>query len=378
MKKKLINLLIVFLLLIMPLYAWSEEETQKEYEWLIPPKYESGIGFSDGLWCVTKDGICGYVDSADNVVIDFQYFEATQFIDGIAFVRPSDTDPEVWGVIDKQGQYIIKPELALDTSWLYHKESRSSGLIRFRAEGKYGFVNLSGDIQIPATYRNADNFSEGMAAVQVDRKWGFIDTQGNFVIPPQYRRGGYFYRGYASFRADNDLYGLIDTNGNVVLEPKYEKLRRDMKGLMRVYVNGKWGFMNDTFHIVVEPIYDYLVQGAVYRGGLVFMQNKETNEGIAFDEQGRVAFAFSTLSMIPDVLGNDAEGYYVMETPGTRHSKQFIINKKGEVILSPGFEYIIPSEEGIIKVTENRLAGLIILNEKYIPRTSNLSYDSFR
>ncbi|MDR3265504.1 MAG: WG repeat-containing protein, partial [Synergistaceae bacterium] len=109
MKKTLKTLLLTILFLwgaIFVSWADSEEKFQKEYEWLVYPKYEMARRFSDGLWCVQKNGLWGYVDSADKVIVDFQCIDATSFRDGIAFVRTGRMNIFAWGLIDKQGRYL--------------------------------------------------------------------------------------------------------------------------------------------------------------------------------------------------------------------------------------------------------------------------------
>jgi hypothetical protein len=180
-------------------------------------------GFSDELWCVQKNGLWGYVDSADKVIVDFQYIDATSFRDGIAFVRTSRMNIFAWGLIDKQGRYLIISSLSLS------------------------------------------------------------------ITDSDYRK---------------------------------------------------------------HPI----------KGGLLFMEDKENHKGIAFDYHGNAAFTFSTLFMTPYPAGTHKEGYYVMQSSKREPITQFfLVDKKGEIILSPGFRGITPSKEGIIQVTENHLDGLIIL-----------------
>ena len=41
---------------------------------------------------------------------------------------------------------------------------------------KYGFIDKSGKLVIPAAYDMTNKFSEGLAAVKVGDRWGFIDT----------------------------------------------------------------------------------------------------------------------------------------------------------------------------------------------------------
>ena len=48
--------------------------------------------------------------------------------------------------------------------------------------GRFGFINASGERVIEPKYDGAQVSSEGMAAVRVGYAWGFIDTQDSVLI----------------------------------------------------------------------------------------------------------------------------------------------------------------------------------------------------
>lgn len=54
------------------------------------------------------------------------------------------------------------------------------------ANGRYGFVDDSGALRIPAQYENAHAFSHGLAAAYQDGHWGYVDTLGRWVVKPRY------------------------------------------------------------------------------------------------------------------------------------------------------------------------------------------------
>jgi outer membrane protein assembly factor BamB len=189
-----------------------------------------------------------------------------------------------------------------------------------------------------------------------------VDIYGNWVFPPRYKSILSFYRGHAAFRADDGLWGLIDTDGNVALKATYKTLFRNVKGLTGVYVDGKLGFIDDTFRFVVEPRYSAFRWGPVYQGGLVFVTDKDTNEVFALDNDGNTAFTFSNRTMEPNIL-TDVEGYYVMRIPKMPNWEEALINEKGEIVLNdPDFTVLLPSKEGIVQVMKDKLCGLVILN----------------
>ncbi|MBQ8201028.1 MAG: WG repeat-containing protein [Clostridia bacterium] len=61
----------------------------------------------------------------------------------------------------------------------------TEGLVCFRQEGLYGYLNTAGEIVIPAQYDRADGFVDGYACVSVLDEPGFshiIDREGNIVL----------------------------------------------------------------------------------------------------------------------------------------------------------------------------------------------------
>lgn len=339
-----------------------------EYTWLIEPKYKDASLFRDGRWPVKKDkdGLWGYVDSADNVVIDFQYLEARFFANSVALVTVSGN---LTGAIDVNGKYLIQPRADL-YQW---RDPSEEGLIAFgsRKDG-CGFLNLSDDIQISAVYTHVSRFDNGMAYVGSGDRWGVIDWKGREVIPlsGRYKLLGNFWKGYIPFKADTGLWGVINLEEQVVLEPLYTHITGGSDAaLLRVELDGKIGFMDETFKFVVEPRYqtgkpmppyaDY------YKYELVYVFDSDSKNYLALDEEGNVAFEFFWVTAQPSRW--DADGKYVLmwkPFAGTPF-QHVLVNKKGEMLLLPEFSVIMPSDEGPIAVQQqDGLWGLLILEQE--------------
>jgi WG containing repeat len=86
-------------------------------------------------------------------------------------------------------------------------------------DGKYGFMDASCRMIIPAQYTEAFDFSEGLAAVKIGQKCGYIDESGTMVIPAQFAGAWYFSDGLASVKLDEQspLWGCVDKSGRVVI-----------------------------------------------------------------------------------------------------------------------------------------------------------------
>lgn len=70
-------------------------------------------------------------------------------------------------------------------------------VVQVKRDGKYGYINLNGDVQVPIIYDDIGRFSEGLLAVCKDEKWGFVNGNGEEVVPLIYDDAGNFSQGLA-------------------------------------------------------------------------------------------------------------------------------------------------------------------------------------
>jgi hypothetical protein len=64
------------------------------------------------------------------------------------------------------------------------------------------------------------DFSEGLASVLVDGKWGYIDKTGQIEIEPQFKTAIKFGGGLALVEIDDKNWGYIDRKGIFVWKSK--------------------------------------------------------------------------------------------------------------------------------------------------------------
>ncbi len=119
-----------------------------------------------------------------------------------------------------------------------------------------GYMDMQGNIVIPAIYKSVWAFTEGLAAVKnTDGKVGFIDSQGKTVISFDYTGAYSFCDGYAAVKKDGK-WGYIDKNGNTVVPFVYDDAFGASEGLMTVGNNGKYGLLDARGNTVVPLEYD--------------------------------------------------------------------------------------------------------------------------
>lgn len=141
---------------------------------IAPKEYEGvGVRFSEGLCCVRKDGKWGFMDVKGNIVIPCIFTAVFDFSCGRAVVSQSGPGESGmiadYGVIDHEGNYVIE-----EKKYGFYGPY-SEGLCMVASdEGKYGFIDVNGNVVVPLEYDKARPVHEGYAAVRVKGKWGFL------------------------------------------------------------------------------------------------------------------------------------------------------------------------------------------------------------
>ncbi|MCB9169497.1 MAG: WG repeat-containing protein [Flavobacteriales bacterium] len=157
------------------------------------------------------------------------------------------------------------------------------GLAAVKMGKKWGFMNISGKLTIPAKYDKVDafegpfttvgigkqlfvlgtdgqeaavkdptvvdvrSFHEGLAPFKTSGKMmGFMDGQQNTVIPAQFKTVGYFSDGLAWAKNASDAVGFINKKGEWVIPAKYDAAG-DMdpeSGMARVKSGDMWMYVD--------------------------------------------------------------------------------------------------------------------------------------
>lgn len=122
----------------------------------------------------------------------------------------------------KEGTYTIynnKLEEKANVTCSEIGKTSNNGLIAFKNNNKWGFVNEEGKIVIEPQYDNAKSFSYGLAAVYSKGKWGFIDKNNEVVIDYQFKdtdsNAAYYFNSNGSCYVGADYSG---ENENVELQ----------------------------------------------------------------------------------------------------------------------------------------------------------------
>lgn len=109
---------------------------------------------------------------------------------------------------------------------------------------KWGYINASGHMQIPAIYDDNRDFSDGLAAVNLNGKWGFIDKKANLTIPTIYRTAYEFSDGLAIVQSFDREYIILDKSGSVRSKAYYDEQHPFHSDRSKIKLNGLFGYVN--------------------------------------------------------------------------------------------------------------------------------------
>ena len=138
---------------------------------------------SDGMYMYTSGGKAGALNNSCQVVINAEYddFAVNSYGEAFNSGRSFSMKSGKYTMIDYTGN-IIGTETYDDAHGFYY----GSTLAAVCKNGKWGFIDDSGNAVIDYQFENAKSFSNNLAAVCKNGKWGYINTSGEVVINYQF------------------------------------------------------------------------------------------------------------------------------------------------------------------------------------------------
>ena len=241
-----------------------------------------------------------------------------------------------------------------DIDFLCHAE-----LLCFDTEGKYGFIDLSGNVVVKPQFDFAGDFSEGLARVRIgdkdNGKWGFINKLGTLVIDTLYVQEGSFQEGLAWVQKEKKgNFGYIDRSGEMVIQLQYSNIKSFSESMGGVRVRKKvgtrdvekWGFVDKKGDTVIPPKYDEV---GIFSEGLAKVRvlvKDEENKDVS-----RYGFMDKEENMViePVFLGvrDFSEGLAAVKIDSVTWG---YVDKEGKMAFSLKCEDAVDFSEGLAKI----------------------------
>jgi hypothetical protein len=261
------------------------------------------------------------------------YGEIAPFSEGMASVQLN----QKWGFIDPSGDLVIPAEYA-------DVKPFSDGLAACRVSGRWFFINTKGERVFDRGFFRAGKFSEGLAAVkeQLQSSWGYINQAGVTVIPAQFKSAGPFKDGLAPVKKGGN-WRYIDMQGNDVLVTNFHQafhLSEDGLALVRVTQNGKFGYIDKGGNLKIPANFD-VARHFAHGLAAVRVGDKwgyiDTEGRFAVQPEYEVAFDFSE-DMAAVMEGNKF---------------QYILKDGQRIFPENSFDYASPFSDGLALILDS-------------------------
>ena len=254
----------------------------------LDPVFENASEFHNNRAFIMKAGHAAYINDSGRIICPFQFLQATDFSDSLAFVLDKSNTIQC---IDVDMKTIFTLKDAQQVS--IFKE----GLASFKKADKYGFIDKTGKVVIPCKYDDvlffsdglcavavtkqiedstysewtyidatgktainsvfevAQNFNAGLAAVKRNGKWSWIDKKDKDVFGNDFQECQSFKDGFAAYKKEG-FFGLINKSGKLILEPSYPVIGNFYQGLAMVSIGPETvGFIDTTGVIKIKPLF---------------------------------------------------------------------------------------------------------------------------
>ena len=238
-------------------------------------------------------------------------------------------------------------------------------LFSIKVGDKYGFMDSNGQIVInPFFDKVSPTFDEDISCVRIgdynNGKYGYIDRAGNFIIEPQFEIAYDFHNNYALVAMDGK-FCYINKSGEPItplFNSTYAIFTGFSDGLCPIpNEDNKWGYVDTTGKYVIEPQFDYADQ---FSEGLAYVCFCDDMRNLGRPNASKFAYIDKKGNYVIkpqnfDMVGRFKNGLAKI----TYHHKTGLINKKGDYVIRPKYDYISDFSEGYATVSIGEKSGYI-------------------
>lgn len=198
----------------------------------------------------TRDGKFGLLDARGRRIIPPVYDEISQLEEDSLYVTRSGDE---YSFITKHGKVLDK----LDQRYQVVRVM-SDYFIGVKIDGKWGFVDINGNLRVANRYDDIGPYHEGMAPIKLRGKWGFIDKLELLKVQPLYDTVCPFREGLSRVKYKGQ-YGMVDKHGKKILDYEYDDILALETGGYITVKNGKKGLVNSKGHVLIWPKFEKVV-----------------------------------------------------------------------------------------------------------------------
>lgn len=295
------------------------------------------------------------MDYEGNLVIEDE-FDANSRIyptNGVITEITKEGKAKYWKLEDKKIKSLFKEEKTFESGTPYNEEHA----IVTDKEGQLSLIDKGGNVVIPNLSKIGQFdvvlvgiMSDGLIRFKTDDgKWGYVNKSGEVVIKPIYTKCENFVNGKARVNNEKSEFLIIDKSGNQVFKGKEETYYYPLSSdqlVFSVQNKDKWNIgLTDLQNNKLIKDNKYKSSSIVVNAGLIAVQNDEDAYGVITVKDGQILgdlkFKFDELPIISKT------GYVIAKAD----NKLKLYNPKGELITE------VDDYDQVVPIAKNKFLG---------------------
>ena len=298
-------------------------------DWAIPPQYENikNVGLHYYIAYTTERAFLLNQQGEDVLSGEWDFLD----------ILPTNTcRPNSTSRVDPNYYYLF-PDTNL-RGLLSALEFENSTLLKFRKNGKYGVVDLRGNIMLPPQYDNIRNHEAGVYEVKIGKKWGIIDEKGKILVQPNHFEVKFTNNPHLFITSDTThikpyiyqitQHGLANSQSQILLPNTYSDIHQinqtafllqDFNKSTNYLFDSERGFVVDTSIALTQ-----MVQYAYFSVSKINPKTKNREYGMV-NTQGETVIPMEYLEIRPFEF-NPPASVYTLFSLKTKENKIGIYN----------------------------------------------------
>ncbi|WP_333819049.1 WG repeat-containing protein [Ohtaekwangia sp.] len=226
-----------------------------------------------------------------------------------------------------------------------------------------GVIDRDGQIKIPPAHQSIAMLDDGSLKIRLPHTWEFLDGRNKLIQKHQADSIEPVDKNLIKVKK-GELVVLADQQLKPVSSNTFSSIGKFINNKAIVMQNRKYGMINRTGTIIIQPLYDTLIQGKSYI--LASQRQNGKNAWQLLDSLG------TQLTTKPyEYLKPFGDTYLVANNRGFAGA----INNKGKEVIACVYDSVLQIDDGLIVVKFRKQYGIINMKEEWIvsPRPNKLT-----
>ena len=211
------------------------------------------------------DGKWGYINRSEEWLVENIYDDIIYFKDINGTLLSLVEKNDKFDYIDTNGKSLFdfKYEDLTFMGWL--NENNKVPVFRAKLNNMYGYVTQDGKEIISLSYSFVGTFYDLFLVTKDNKNWGLVDQNDKTILPFKYQwhfpNNSFSGSGFEPIQLNaTGKWSICDSLGNFLMDFKYDYIGNFMGEIAPFELNKKFGFINKKGEVIVEPIYDNIIE----------------------------------------------------------------------------------------------------------------------